>query len=476
MTLADIRFWLFTSLVFAMPLSLYPSFSLPLFNFPTFRIGLYQVLAVLFVLTATPLLLRSLRHAYKHPLVMGAGIFLLLAFLWGSLTTTNLPRTLLYSGSLVSLIVLAVAAFATYRELNNKRRALIPVVLLWSGLIFGVLTLIELLFITLGWLPASVLCTGCVSSVFGFPRVNLFAAEPQFLANSLLPALVAAMFFKDAQRIWFAPATLLVTSAAIAITFSRGAYVAIVVAICAYVLILIVNKSFTKLRVAFQNTVTVAVGTLVGFVLLISSASYLYRDSPYITYNTTVSALSHVSLGLITLPEHHPDTPVAVPNPATPHSTSPTAHFDPKGYIAASSNERLSAAETALSAWNDSPLTMLFGVGMGNLGGYVRTHAVPNAPADLTVYIFYVLLLSELGLVGLAVLLLTIGTILYRTWRHTESRWLMFAFMLTIAFAVQLTFFGSYINVMYLYMWLGIFLALPEVSKRRIIKGTDAKQ
>lgn len=471
-TLPRVRFWLLAALLFAAPLSLHPSISLPLFNFPTFRVGLYQLLAVVFVLCALPLVISVVRQLWRQTWATVGSAALAAALLWGAVTTTNLPRTALYSASLLALIMLGAAGYAVYQSLSLKQRDTLPIVLLWSGLIFGTLALLELLLVTLGVVPPAALCSGCVSSVFGFPRVNLTAAEPQFLANSLLPALFASLFFVHPTRTWLAPLTTLIVSAAIAVTFSRGAYLALVVGLGVYLAVLIYRRNFEQMRVALKSTVTIAVGLLGGFLFLIGSASYLYRDSPYIMYDTAVSALSHVTLGLINFPESNSLTTVQ-PEPTT--ETAPPAAFDPEGFVSASSNDRLNAAQTALSAWNDTPLSVLFGVGMGNLGGYVRSHAIPNAPADLTVYIFYVLLLAELGIVGLALLLTVMVTIVWRSLPRLQQPWFAFAGTLTVAFAVQLTFFGSYINVMYLYLFLGLFLALPGHTKPRIIKAAHAK-
>lgn len=471
--LAKVRYWLLGCLLFSAPLSLHPSISLPLFNFPSFRIGLYQLFAALFVATALPLVVTYLRdECTKHRYVLWGSLAFLVALCWGLATTVDSARSTLYSVSLLSLVILALAAYCTLRTLSEPQRQAVIPILLWSGVIFGGLALLELGLIASGLVPVEILCRGCTSSVFGFPRVNLTAAEPQFLANSLLPALCAGMLFRDTRHRWLAPVSLLVTSAAIAVTFSRGAYVAIAGTCAVYLAIVLWKKMRGEIRHAVQSIVTVGIGFVVGLLCLIGAASHLYRDTPYIAYNTSVSALSHLTLGFITLPEVHAQ-PIPQPQPqATPQ---PEEVFDPVGFVAASSNDRLTAAETALAAWDDTPLTIMFGVGMGNLGGYVRTHHVPNAPADLTVYVFYVLLLVELGLVGLLLLLITLLVIIRNAVRDIHTTWGRFGLLLTVAFAIQLAFFGSYINVMYMYVWFGIFLALPRTSKTRIIKASYAK-
>ena len=329
-----------------------------------------------------------------------------------------------------------------------------------SGVVFSALALIQLLLATFRLDPLGTLCAGCTSAVFGFPRINLFAAEPQFLANSLLPALFAALFLRDKTYSWLAPLALVLSSVAIAITLSRGAYLAIAIALIAYLAVVLIQKHRVQFRHAIQSTVTVALSFLVGFSLLIVSASWLYRSTPYITYNTAVSALSHVSLGLINIPEKSLETPAATPLPQAEATTPTQSNFDPQGFVAASSGDRQAAAEVALEAWNDSPLTMLFGVGMGNLASYVRAHVLPDAPITLTVYIYYVLVLAELGIIGLGLFIYLLYQVVKRAYRSIATPIGAFAFCLVLAFAVQFAFFGSYINVMYIPVWLGILFAL----------------
>lgn len=60
---------------------------------------------------------------------------------------------------------------------------------------------------------------------------NLFAAEPQFFASSLLPAFFASIFLHRGKKSKMATATLILTSVAIALTFSRGAFLAIATAL-----------------------------------------------------------------------------------------------------------------------------------------------------------------------------------------------------------------------------------------------------
>ena len=452
MTVQKIRFWLMLTLVFAAPLSLHPSIWLPVLNFPSFRIGLYQVLAIAFVLSALPLLWQQ-RQIFERRKALYVAAPLALALVWGIATSPVLPRTLLYSASLLALASIGIAAYLAWNCLAKDQRRSVLYAALWSGLIFGGLAIGQLLLVSFGILPATVLCAGCTSGVFGFPRVNLFAAEPQFLASSLLPALfVAIAFWRQIKPRWLTLLSLILTSIAISVTFSRGAYLAIGVALAAYLAVLGAKRHLEAFRHSWPPIAIAIAGFATGWLLLIGSATMLYWGAPNITYNTAVSALNHLTLGVVDIPEIH--------QPAVPDQSAPMQHFDPQGFVEASSGDRLSAAETAVRAWSNSPLNILLGVGMGNLGAYVQQNIMQESPRDLTVYIFYILVMSELGLVGLTVLVLSLAIPVLRSTKFIVQPRYGLAFMLTLAFATQFWFFGSYINIMYIPLWMGIIYGI----------------
>ncbi|NCU30901.1 hypothetical protein EOM57_03790 [Candidatus Saccharibacteria bacterium] len=458
--LRKIRFWLMIALVFVAPLSLHPSVSLPIYNFSSFRIGLYQILAIFFVVSTITLVWQN-SWLFRDRRTLWVSATLAITLVWGVVSTLVLPRTLLYSASLLALIAIGISAYLVFLELNEGRRRLIILSVLWSGVVFGAFAVGQLLLITLGVLPTSMLCSGCTSGVFGFPRVNLTAAEPQFLANSLLPAFfVALAFFRKIQPRWLPVLSLVFTSIAISITFSRGAYLAIGVALVAYLLVLGIERNLGAIKRLTGPIAIVSASFLIGWGLLIGSASIIYSETPNITYNATVSALNHLSLNMINIPEIHDLTPTTIGHSPNPIESDLVEYFDPQGFVEASSGDRLSAASTAIAVWNDTPLSILFGVGMGNLGAYAQQNIMRDLPRDLTVYIFYILILSELGLVGLILLVLTLAIPLFYSHKQLSQPWHALAFTLTLAFAAQFWFFGSYINIIYIPLWTGIIYGI----------------
>lgn len=450
--LHTIRYWLFVGLVFSMPMSLLPSVSLPLFDFPSFRVGLYQLLAVSFVGLCLPLLLRSCRELSRNKLFL-TGLILLIASLSIGFVTTLVPgRTILYSMSLLFLLLLGLSGYVVWMSLKKDQKQRLPRVLMWSGITFGGLAIIQLLVASFDKTALGTLCLGCTDAVFGFPRINLFAAEPQFFANSLIPALFSGLFFRKNSKLAFA--SIFMSALAIGLTFSRGAFLAISVAFTVYLFLCLVKRHATK-RLFIFAAIT-GTGIFTAFGLLVVSATIRYRETPFITYNTVVSMIDHMSLGTINIPQK------SIPQP--PQETvvvESTANFTPEGFVAASSNDRLNAADLALDAWDTSLGTQSFGVGMGNLGAYVNQHVTP-APSNLTVYIWYVLVLAEIGAIGLFVLLLTPGIVLWRSAGNLSVAHNAFIFTVLIAFLVQLITFGTYINIMYLYLFVGVSAAITK--------------
>lgn len=481
MKLRRIRSILLLFLICLAPLSKYPSISTPVFNFPSFRIGVYQLLAIGFVASNLPLLWCQ-RHKILHKKIVAIALSVMLFLIIFGVYVSLVPkRSMLYGMSFSALALLLLCGYATYQELSLRQRGQLVTSLLLSACVFSVLTIIELVIVTFSSTTPGILCTGCSSTVFGFPRINLFAAEPQFFANSLLPAFFASIFLHRGKKSKMATATLILTSVAIALTFSRGAFLAIATALgCCGAVVLATRNSVWIRKLLYAGLLSIT-AFLVGFLLLLISASHLYRSSPHITYNTFVSMLDQLSMGTISLQQK--TVPAALPKPTpqtnpvlteipTPTTTTETTtqSFVPEGFVEESSNDRMAAARLAINAWNDSPRTVLFGVGTGNLGAYVNKH-IAIAPNNLTVYIFYILVLSEMGILGLLLVCLPFLIVLRNVRRIHAASDRLFVLSITVAFMTQFLFFGSYINSMYIWLWFGVLLAFNwnKAGKNSII-------
>ena len=459
--IGDIQFWLLVTVIFGGAFALHPSLNLAILDFPSLRLGLYQLVAVSLVLSTIPILFKKRQTFVKNRYLIGGFLAIFLAMTIGVFFAEARLRTILYSLSLLFLLVVGLSAGGVYAELSKAQKNRLINIGLWSGLVFGILAIIQLIVATFEPTGFGTLCPGCKAEVFGFPRINLFAAEPQFLANALLPALFLALFQPKSR---LAQLSLFFTATAIALTFSRGGFLAIFLAIIIFIAIASIKRLNTSFL--YKKLPLIIIGTFFGFTLLFLSANIRYSSSPFIAHNTLVSMIDQLSLGQIKIPQK-----TAIKTQPAPAAKSPSTHntpdikpaspeqtFQPAGFVEASANDRLSASDLAIKSWLSSPRTFLFGVGLGNLGGFIQKHLHISVPTDQTVYIFYVLLLSGLGIIGLLPLILSSLTIIFFAIKNICHPKAQLIFSLTTALLIHFWFFGSFINTIHCFAIIGIFL------------------
>ena len=459
--ISDARFWFLAIVIFGGVFALSPSISLAILDFPSLRLGLYQMSAASLLVTSLPLLFTNRQKFLKNRYLIGGFLAIFLVMSIGIFFAEARLRTILYSLSLLFLLAIGLAAAAAYRQLSKDQKHKFIRIGLWSGLVFGILAIIQLIAATFEPTGFGTLCSGCKANVFGFPRINLFAAEPQFLANALLPAFFLALFQPKSRLAQF---SLFFTATAIALTFSRGGFLAIFLAIIIFIAI----ASIKRLNISFlyKKLPLLIIGTFFGFTLLFLSANIRYSSSPFIAYNTLVSMIDQLSLGRIKIPQkttvkNQPAPAAKNPSPRSTLDTkpaSPEQTFQPAGFVEASANDRLSASNLAIKSWLSSPRTFFFGVGLGNLGSFIQKHLHVSVPTDQTVYIFYILLLSGLGVIGLLPLIITPFIILFFAIKNLRQTKAQFILSLTVAFFIHFWFFGSFINTIHCFAIIGIFL------------------
>ena len=436
---------------------MHPSLNLAILDFPSLRLGLYQLVAASLVLSTIPILFKKRQNFLKNRYLIGGFLAIFLTMLIGIFFAEARLRTVLYSLSLLFLLAIGLAAAVTYRQLSKNQKHKFIRIGLWSGLVFGILAIIQLIAANFEPTGFGTLCTGCKADVFGFPRINLFAAEPQFLANALLPAFFLALFQPKSR---LTQLSLFFTTTAIALTFSRGGFLAIFLAIMIFIAI----ASIKRLNISFlyKKLPLVIIGGFFGFTLLFLSANIRYSNSPFIAHNTLVSMIDQLSLGRIKIPQK-----TAIKTQLAPFSQQKTSNikstptkqdFQPTGFVEASANDRLSASDLALKSWLSSPRTLFFGVGLGNLGIFIQNHLHVIVPTDQTVYIFYILLLSGLGIIGLLPLIITPFIIIFFAIKNLRRTKAQFLLSLTVALFIHFWFFGSFINTIHCFAIIGIFL------------------
>ena len=449
--ISDIRLWLLAIIIFGGGFALHPSVGLSILDFSSFRIGLYQIAAVGLIISSLPLIFKKRQSLFRNRWLVGGFLAIFVAITVGVFFAEARLRTALYSLSLLFLLTVGLSAGLIYSELSKSEKRKLISIGLWSGLVFGILAIIQLIVATFEPTGFGTLCAGCKADVFGFPRINLFAAEPQFFANSLLPVFFLALFQSKSLLAKF---SLFFTTLAISLTFSRGGFLAIFIAITALFIIAFVKRIGTSF--VCKKLPTIFTGLLFGFILLFSSANIKYANTPFIAHNTFVSMIDQLSLGKIKIPQKS-----VAKNPSPkPAENVPSVNnsFQPAGFVEASANDRLSASDLAIKSWLSSPRTFFFGVGLGNLGNFIQKHLHVNVPTDQTVYVFYILLLSGMGVIGLFALLIVPLIIIFFAIKNIRKIKAQFILSLTIAMFVHFWFFGSFINTIHCFAIIGIFL------------------
>ena len=332
---------------------------------------------------------------------------------------------------------------------------------------------------------ATLLCLGCTSETFGFPRPSGFAIEPQFMGNLLLlPSLLSLYFLIKPEKSPFSKKISVFLSIIIIftlfLTFSRGAIYSFVVAF--FVLICLEPKK-PRTRLILPIFVSIF-----AFSLSLLSQGLMSELSPY---NSTFlsgisSSISQLSLGLIELPTpvKPVENPVENSQPAQETSQNPTPEpptpeespensapdspiFD--GYVEESTNTRLMLSSLAWKSWTSSPVSLLFGYGIGSSGVVINEffpdlvdnkEIIQNEPLAIAL---------ELGLVGIILVLICLYFALKRL-KSSPNFPLYLAII--IAFFVSLMFFSGLPNALHIYLLPPlVFLCLEQ--QKSVQKSTQ---
>lgn len=430
-------------------------------------------------------------------------LFALLAFpLYTTISvfwSENPLRTILTSG-IIWLLVFAIFAIVRLSPLLRPPSRL----KIWVLGAFFVSTALVCLFCFIQSLMDSwglsreitLLCAGCTYRSFGFPHPSGFAIEPQFMGNLLLAPTLLALYLlcqlptrnyhhpskteqiakterqkpeqrrsasatelarvaeptpadgfaepeqksltfphlrKTSTKVLLAICAVLF-STTLFFTFSRGA-------IFSYALGLLILLILALRRHTFRPTlIIIPIATFALSLVLQGTFTVLGPTSETFTSAVTKS-LHQLSLGIIDLrPEAPADT-----------TSTDTPIFD--GYVAASTDIRLGLSSTALATWSQSPLTVLFGVGLGG-AGYAMHYFDPVAnpsPKEI-VQNQPISLLLETGLVGITLLLFA----LFLIFRPRSPLWaypvLPLLLALIAAYLLSMQFFAGLPNALHIYL------------------------
>lgn len=423
-----------------------------------FELSLALVYMLILAFVGLPMIWRNKNKLSRNKGAILAGLLLLfttVSLFW----TPNLVRGVLTVGVLGIIYLIYLAVIAEKERIRNISPALIKITLL-SSIVISTLAIAQMfLGIGLGQ-GVTLLCDGCVAGQFGFVRPNVFTIEPQFLGSMLLlPIMLGAWLYHKGNRGALLKLAILLSSAAIFLTLSRGAIYALIIGLLIFAVLSI--RRLTKVIVPLGIVVG---GFLIGLFLQGLTAAI----NPNINESfvgAVTKTVNHMSLGKINLnPTEEPGS-----QPAPTMTQQSVVQVDPNydGYVEESTNIRLQRSEIALNTWKDGGTSsVVFGVGVGGAGYSMNSHYPEDIGAREIVQNEYIERLLEGGLIGLSLLAFLMIAILSGLFRH-RSWW---AFGLVVAFMVQWTFFSGYPNALHVYLFMalagaGIFSAHHAASK-----------
>lgn len=289
------------------------------------------------------------------------------------------------------------------------------------------------------------LCAGCVAGQFGFIRPNLLAIEPQFLGSLLLAPLLYITYLTLRGKHDYAKQSLLLVLmlTTLWLTLSRGAIYAYLASLV--VMILLVRKWRRQLVVVGL----IALSLVVCLVCQGALASANPRIDSSFTQAISTS-LNHLSMGIVRLPYQRQST-TTLPSISQDHDKQPAYH----GYVAESTNVRLSLTKTALAAWRSNQLgQQFFGTGLGS-AGIVLARQTGSWYQKEIVQNEFVEVLLERGLIGLALL----GGLVVLYGRLCSRRRDHLALVILVAYLVQWCFFSGLPNALHIYLVLALLSA-----------------
>ena len=297
------------------------------------------------------------------------------------------------------------------------------------------------------------LCAGCVAGQFGFIRPNLLAIEPQFLGGLLLAPLLYITYLTLQGKHDYAKQSLLLVLmlTTLWLTLSRGAIYAYLASLV--VMILLVRKWRRQLVVVGL----IALSLVVCLVCQGTLASANPRIDSSFTQAVSTS-LNHLSMGIVRLP-YQRKSPTSPPSIPREHDKQPAY----RGYVAESTNVRLSLTKTALAAWRSNQLgRQLFGTGLGSAGIVLARQTGSQYQKEIVQNEFVEVLL-ERGLIGLVLL----GGLVVLYGRLCSQRRDYLALVILVAYLAQWCFFSGLPNALHIYLVLALLSA-------KLLDGTSA--
>lgn len=430
-----LREQLFLLLPIAFFLSYLPHVYLGFTKGTNLDISVLHIVVGVFIATSLPAIWRQRQQLARHRIVQFGLLFVVLAavsLLW----TPNILRGGLAVG-LILLIYFALLSLLTFPNLKQ----LLPkffTILLIGATGASVFAWYQVIGEVLGWV--TFLPENYKAGLFGFARPTAFAQEPQFFASQLLAPILALSYLfihrKADKRLVILLFFLVVTLVA---TLSRGAIFALIIGVT----VLLVTNFVQRKRFIPMLLLYVGAGFVSLTMLGLAAQTNSQVNGTY--YTAITKAVNQLSMGVIELPE--------VQQEAAPTNTGKRS-AESKGYVEASTNERMSMNRLAIRTITESPITFFAGVGVGGTGfAYAERSGCPQSCIN---FVEYLDIWVELGIVGLLLFIALLARLIR----------IRIVAALVAAYAAQWFFFAGFPNSLPVFLSLMLLIAWQLPLKR----------
>lgn len=498
--------------------------SLPLILLALFALsGLFTLpqslrrLSTLLSPTSTPKTAsRGLSVAHRRIILMFIALFAFPLYLSASIFWSPNPFRAFLTAGIVWCLVISLLTIPNLISSQKIKNTLVKIYLCSSLLVAAFCWLQCFLDIAGIGRETTLLCQGCTYQMFGFPHPNGFAIEPQFMGNLLLAPTFLAFYYLFHSRASVTPLGTLPTplkallafflAATLFLTFSRGAIYAFLLAGTVLLLARLIQNFRHRTTTPLKALLAIPL-VLSAFATALCAQGLLAELSPTsdtfaAAINKSISQLTLGHLGATQSGEYGGAESVASISSERPQlrrgksdeprddgsesrpediEAADSAASVFSGYVAESTETRLTLTNLALDRWNDDPASLIFGTGLGSAGTVlVEKYPDRTSPKEI-IQNQYASLLLETGIVGILLLALAlicaikILTTTYRlpTTQSTSAQVSrLYLATLALAYLATLFFFSGLPNALHIYLlpplaYVGLHLGHPYSASRK---------
>ena len=340
---------------------------------------------------------------------------------------------------------------------------------------------------------ATLLCKGCISTVFGFPHPNGFAIESQFMANLLLAPIFLSLFYllegpknhsnklnsdpypasKLGHFLRFGLPLFLI--ATLYLTLSRGAIFSFWVSVFVlfiYQIVKLIKQKSCKREILFRQPLIFSAVVFLPLFFTLSAQGLFTELGPtsHTFFDGVSTSVSQLSLGRIDLTkvfhktnennksheshESHESNKLHLSDLNADAAASAQKAPQFTSYIEESTNIRLNLNRLALSSWRTSLRRILAGVGLGAAGLTLYQEFPELGSPKEIIQNEYLAILYEQGICGIIMIICAaiLFVLTYKLHNKNHEKTSIYGRVLTLSFALTLCFFSGLPNALHIYL------------------------